>query len=147
MVGFHRSISKLKWHCKEKGFQKCIIKLFMHFNVFVQPFFSAMELVLKLMQVTCVIYFFFFNSSFVLEGVCRDCWWMRDRMWLFILVCSFRSVQKACAFPPLGTEPICSSATLRTFWSQISSAASGRWRSPQRRFPWTGMWLDSKASK
>lgn len=35
----------------------------MHFNVFVQPFFSAMELVLKLMQVTCVIYFFFLTVA------------------------------------------------------------------------------------
>jgi len=41
--------------------------MFMPFNVFVQSFFSAAELVLKLMHVVCGIY-----SNFILEGVCRD---------------------------------------------------------------------------
>lgn len=74
MVGFHRSISKLKWHnCEDKGFLNCIIKMFMPFNVFVQPFFSAVELVLKLVQVMCGIYLSF-HSNFFVEGICRDCY-------------------------------------------------------------------------
>lgn len=59
MVDFHRSISKLKWqrhNCEDKSFLKCVIEMLMPFNVFVQSFFSAVELVLKLMQVMCGIY-------------------------------------------------------------------------------------------
>lgn len=113
------------------------------------PFFNQFFQLWSLYWNNCkfyVLFIFLFNSCLILGGVCRNCW-MRDRMWLSVLVSSFRSVQKACVFPPLGTERTCSSGTPRTFWSRISSAASGRWRSPQGRLSWTGTWLHWKASE
>lgn len=56
-------------NCEGEGFLKPIIKMFMLFNVFDHSF-SAVELVLKLLQVLCDIYFFY--NNFILISTRRN---------------------------------------------------------------------------